>query len=131
MLGVSRLSFCRCNSASLGAVCVGLEAKNQEPGYRIARIPRPAGKCRRSLGTQFRTAVGSKAVIQGVRFFLPYKLLGAILLQSRVLRGSCTRMAPNNLRSEEHTSELQSLRHLVCRLLLEKKNIAVWSHLLL
>src|SRR5437899_4743812 len=25
--------------------------------------------------------------------------------------------------SEEHTSELQSLRHLVCRLLLEKKNI--------
>src|SRR5258705_4805318 len=31
-------------------------------------------------------------------------------------------------RSEEHTSELQSLRHLVCRLLLEKKKIM--SHLL-
>src|SRR5258705_1370202 len=29
----------------------------------------------------------------------------------------------NAERSEEHTSELQSLRHLVCRLLLEKKNI--------
>src|SRR5438045_7203555 len=29
---------------------------------------------------------------------------------------------PNDKRSEEHTSELQSLRHLVCRLLLEKKN---------
>src|SRR5258705_3275496 len=28
---------------------------------------------------------------------------------------------PLNVRSEEHTSELQSLRHLVCRLLLEKK----------
>src|SRR5438045_5319945 len=27
-----------------------------------------------------------------------------------------------DMRSEEHTSELQSLRHLVCRLLLEKKN---------
>src|SRR5947199_2253401 len=27
----------------------------------------------------------------------------------------------NDVRSEEHTSELQSLRHLVCRLLLEKK----------
>src|SRR5947199_5507912 len=26
-----------------------------------------------------------------------------------------------HVRSEEHTSELQSLRHLVCRLLLEKK----------
>src|SRR5262245_50118986 len=29
---------------------------------------------------------------------------------------------PPITRSEEHTSELQSLRHLVCRLLLEKKN---------
>src|SRR5437899_4055079 len=28
---------------------------------------------------------------------------------------------PESFRSEEHTSELQSLRHLVCRLLLEKK----------
>src|SRR5205814_8870502 len=28
---------------------------------------------------------------------------------------------PGQPRSEEHTSELQSLRHLVCRLLLEKK----------
>src|SRR5947199_10777223 len=27
----------------------------------------------------------------------------------------------SKVRSEEHTSELQSLRHLVCRLLLEKK----------
>src|SRR5437899_6246097 len=27
----------------------------------------------------------------------------------------------SGIRSEEHTSELQSLRHLVCRLLLEKK----------
>src|SRR2546429_2029400 len=30
----------------------------------------------------------------------------------------------NQLRSEEHTSELQSRLHLVCRLLLEKKNKA-------
>src|SRR5438045_7829375 len=29
----------------------------------------------------------------------------------------------SGLRSEEHTSELQSLRHLVCRLLLEKKKL--------
>src|SRR5687768_17861000 len=32
-------------------------------------------------------------------------------------------VATNKLRSEEHTSELQSRLHLVCRLLLEKKNI--------
>src|ERR1035441_10837699 len=31
-------------------------------------------------------------------------------------------------RSEEHTSELQSLRHLVCRLLLEKKKRQEYSH---
>src|SRR5262245_66092508 len=38
----------------------------------------------------------------------------------------CARRSPAQTglsRSEEHTSELQSLRHLVCRLLLEKKNI--------
>src|SRR2546425_3777777 len=31
-------------------------------------------------------------------------------------------------RSEEHTSELQSLAYLVCRLLLEKKKIASWPY---
>src|SRR3989442_8955525 len=31
-------------------------------------------------------------------------------------------------RSEEHTSELQSRPHLVCRLLLEKKKLAIMSH---
>src|SRR5436305_14195657 len=33
-----------------------------------------------------------------------------------------TRANPDQVRSEEHTSELQSRPHLVCRLLLEKKN---------
>src|SRR5438093_7646260 len=44
---------------------------------------------------------------------------GLVLLQAasaqRPLRAACDR------RSEEHTSELQSLTNLVCRLLLEKK----------
>src|SRR3712207_7371559 len=31
-------------------------------------------------------------------------------------------LEPDGLRSEEHTSELQSRQYLVCRLLLEKKN---------
>src|ERR1039458_6882438 len=36
-----------------------------------------------------------------------------------------TRLSARSLlRSEEHTSELQSLRHLVCRVLLEKKTLA-------
>src|SRR5258705_2830862 len=49
--------------------------------------------------------------------------------KQRVLSGgegrasvSRQRRAVDPRRSEEHTSELQSLRHLVCRLLLEKKN---------
>src|SRR5262245_63278228 len=41
------------------------------------------------------------------------------LLLAPVLAAPCRRLADG--RSEEHTSELQSLRHLVCRLLLEKK----------
>src|SRR5690554_7777713 len=37
---------------------------------------------------------------------------------------ACTRYTERPNRSEEHTSELQSRPHLVCRLLLEKKNTA-------
>src|SRR5690242_21478735 len=39
---------------------------------------------------------------------------------ARVRRGACNRRS--SVRSEEHTSELQSHVNLVCRLLLEKKN---------
>src|SRR5205814_10654961 len=44
-------------------------------------------------------------------------------LTSGVIPGPAFSDGPLNLanRSAEHTSELQSLRHLVCRLLLEKK----------
>src|SRR2546429_1313138 len=35
----------------------------------------------------------------------------------------CSRGPAHHLRSEEHTSELQSRLHLVCRLLLEKKKL--------
>src|SRR5471030_3515921 len=46
--------------------------------------------------------------------------LGKSLTRVRVERVLLAR-AGGHVRSEEHTSELQSLRHLVCRLLLEKK----------
>src|SRR5262245_63132078 len=39
------------------------------------------------------------------------------------------RRRPCAVRSEEHTSELQSLRHLVCRLLLEKKKKQIMKQL--
>src|SRR5262245_63561736 len=66
----------------------------------------------------------------------PYTTLFRSLLAGRRLRRRdgraadrhaarpCRRLArrlARRRRSEEHTSELQSLRHLVCRLLLEKK----------
>src|SRR5687767_15612352 len=44
----------------------------------------------------------------------------------RVHRGS--RSTPPGFRSEEHTSELQSLAYLVCRLLLEKKKKKTHLH---
>src|SRR5262245_63001336 len=43
------------------------------------------------------------------------------LAHDRLQAGRDTRRRRDGNRSEEHTSELQSLRHLVCRLLLEKK----------
>src|SRR5947199_4830986 len=53
----------------------------------------------------------------------------------KILRGTMKKIADGEswtmpaiffiVRSEEHTSELQSLRHLVCRLLLEKKKVSL------
>src|SRR5689334_24089416 len=59
----------------------------------------------------------------------PYTTLFRSRARSRVLRVSATRCntccsTRASTRSEEHTSELQSQFHLVCRLLLEKKNRA-------
>src|SRR5258705_8493580 len=44
-----------------------------------------------------------------------------VLAEDRFQDLRMTRRTRTFKRSEEHTSELQSLRHLVCRLLLEKK----------
>src|SRR5205823_10399378 len=66
----------------------------------------------------------------------PARTSSAVLVSTRAARRAMSRerpsfscqMAPtrpertNAARSEEHTSELQSLAYLVCRLLLEKKN---------
>src|SRR6478609_1158540 len=42
---------------------------------------------------------------------------------STTVRRPCAAVRSPGLRSEEHTSELQSLAYLVCRLLLEKKTL--------
>src|SRR2546429_4098618 len=52
----------------------------------------------------------------------PYTTLFRSLWQARLPRRHRRHAGtPRRLRSEEHTSELQSRLHLVCRLLLEKK----------
>src|SRR5690349_22047413 len=48
---------------------------------------------------------------------------------ARRLESPCVVRLANGTRSEEHTSELQSRRDLVCRLLLEKKKIAATKQL--
>src|SRR2546425_3288769 len=50
---------------------------------------------------------------------LPDRIVTAQLLESNRKRSEAAAVLE---RSEEHTSELQSLAYLVCRLLLEKKN---------
>src|SRR5437899_7503616 len=42
---------------------------------------------------------------------------------ARLVPGESVGVRRDGDRSEEHTSELQSLRHLVCRLLLDNRNI--------
>src|SRR5437879_7933034 len=56
------------------------------------------------------------AVLQEI-LDIPDNLPGQVLAKAE-----CVIVFPSVLRSEEHTSELQSPMYLVCRLLLEKKN---------
>src|SRR5689334_23681507 len=53
--------------------------------------------------------------------------LAVLLSMIGVLNRSDLKMVGDLVRSEEHTSELQSQFHLVCRLLLEKKKAAASS----
>src|SRR5206468_7914952 len=54
--------------------------------------------------------------------------LAAIRFGQHDLAGGNHRAHPKRMaRSEEHTSELQSRSDVVCRLLLEKKNITIYS----
>src|SRR3712207_6890517 len=85
--------------------------------------------------TLFRSSPGRAPGAEGARRFREH--IAAVLLPRRraeLARDRAHRDVPNYrsdgcsshrqpLRSEEHTSELQSRQYLVCRLLLEKKKI--------
>src|SRR2546425_3075073 len=66
--------------------------------------------------TLFRSPTPDRGGRDGILAELPARGVGAA-----DPRHPGERPALNRLRSEEHTSELQSLAYLVCRLLLEKK----------
>src|SRR5258705_9326679 len=73
--------------------------------------------------TLFRSSVApaarSSRAGSGVARSFQYESVQALSASSSGVRPLPSRAFTS--RSEEHTSELQSLRHLVCRLLLEKK----------
>src|SRR5438093_8198624 len=80
------------------------------PYTTLFRSPNPARR--------FGALTGSRPDAIGVR--VP-ELTG--VAREIVRRVGAVAATSANLRSEEHTSELQSLTNLVCRLLLEKKNM--------
>src|SRR5438552_10220813 len=60
--------------------------------------------------------------------FRSQRRLARLGARQREIRGY-KRFPVASPRSEEHTSELQSPDHLVCRLLLEKKKLnSIWTH---
>src|SRR3989449_7825842 len=67
--------------------------------------------------TLFRSALSHNA---------PVKVCGVAIYD---FRGLTFQGSLDDFRSEEHTSELQSRLHLVCRLLLEKKNTCLLQSL--
>src|SRR5947208_10303384 len=78
----------------------------------------------RSIPSRNRTAWRPPRVASGVRrssSALSSLLFRGLFLRHLLLCGRSCWLLGGLLRSEEHTSELQSPDHLVCRLLLEKK----------
>src|SRR3712207_7174856 len=83
--------------------------------FRSSRICRRAGLGHWHLH-ELRHSGASLMLAQGTDLYVVSEVLG----HSSV---AITKDVYGHLRSEEHTSELQSRQYLVCRLLLEKKKI--------
>src|SRR5437667_3314053 len=72
--------------------------------------------------TLFRSEVLRRICVEGNGLLLPARSFAALrMTMLRVEHELDSSPAAKDLRSEEHTSELQSHHELVCRLLLEKK----------
>src|SRR5690606_41499403 len=106
-------AFAACSlAAALNPVLISL------PSARLlARAPAPALF---PYTTLFRSPAATAAVDRS---------FGSTAPESASATTSPVRVSCTGERSEEHTSELQSRENLVCRLLLEKKNLirSAWS----
>src|SRR2546422_1564154 len=71
--------------------------------------------------TLFRSMIGT-----GFMKCMPSTLSGRVVAAPRTVM-EIDEVFDDRMRSEEHTSELQSRLHLVCRLLLEKKKDNQWK----
>src|SRR5207253_385734 len=91
-------------SDNAGVVFTDIPAEALASGAGFARLIEPAQSIRTEALAQSASARGG----EGVAYRIEYGVRAA---------------ASAPVRSEEHTSELQSRGHLVCRLLLEKKNL--------
>src|SRR5438552_8653744 len=83
---------------------------------------------RRSSDLGLFIAVGGTGVLAAMRGLGPLNLISAGLVLAGRFAPGTWRYLLWAARSEEHTSELQSPDHLVCRLLLEKKKISTSSY---
>src|SRR3712207_6976787 len=83
--------------------------------------------------TLFRSLDLADAVVDDsgqLRFFhaLAEAVRHVFAFEEEDIRPPCQGLLGNHIRSEEHTSELQSRQYLVCRLLLEKKKMLAICH---
>src|SRR6266481_6800299 len=108
-------------------VRAGVDLARQELGggaHRDARHLTPQRLARArgvELDLLLRGRENARALAAGCALGLLHQIVGAML---RLLDDVAGALA----RSEEHTSELQSQFHLVCRLLLEKKKKKTFTH---
>src|SRR3712207_3397229 len=120
MSGVPLKSMCsiRWLIPATSSLSSRLPARIQTPKETLVASSRGSEKTRKPPGRSFLTMLGSLKglilqLLEGDAVLLVY-------LQHPHLHAVAL------VRSEEHTSELQSRQYLVCRLLLEKKNILAY-----
>src|SRR5690625_3310192 len=107
-------------SATSGTTNLLTEFASDLSARRRVEIAKQIADKHYAICEDLRDAEGAKADIEKILQELNV-IAGRKQIMSAMLRDEILAMGERLSRSEEHTSELQSRGHLVCRLLLEKK----------